>query len=298
MKTTKNLATILLIFLVLSLSHLSCGTTEKTAVACPEFSVKKNNKFLSHHKAFGKTRLTTHKANSGYRLSGQLKKNDGVRINKTKNLSENSHQAESITDLNKVNYDKGLIASTDNIIYPGTNNFTLPSLIKMHIAGKPGKPGFPQTTKCDTIHLKSGALLIGKVEEIGQTEIKYRKCNNLTGPIISISKTDVKSIQYSNGTNDLISETNTFSANQTNQLYNNYPVLKTEGLGLAGFISGLAGLFIASIPLGLIAVIFGSISLSRIKKQPGRYKGRGFAIASLILGLIDVVAMIILLGTL
>ena len=73
---------------------------------------------------------------------------------------------------------------------------------------------------------------------------------------------------------------------------------KVEGLGLAGFVSSLVGLFIASIPLGIIAIVFGNISLSKIKKNPQRYKGKGFAVASIIIGIVDVVAMIVLLGSL
>jgi hypothetical protein len=71
---------------------------------------------------------------------------------------------------------------------------------------------------------------------------------------------------------------------------------KTEGLGLAGFITGLVGLFIFGILFGLIAIIFGAISLGKINKNPDKFKGKGFAITSLILGIIDVAAFLILLA--
>ncbi len=69
-----------------------------------------------------------------------------------------------------------------------------------------------------------------------------------------------------------------------------------EGLGLAGFVSGIVGLLIFGIPLGTVAIVFGAISLAKIKKNPKKFSGRGFAIASLTLGIINVVAVILLLA--
>tara|TARA_B110000908_G_C10226121_1_gene438017 strand:- start:937 stop:1563 length:627 start_codon:yes stop_codon:yes gene_type:complete len=71
---------------------------------------------------------------------------------------------------------------------------------------------------------------------------------------------------------------------------------KTEGLGLAGFISGVVGLAFFGVLFGTIAIIFGAISLGKINKNPGEYKGKGFALTSLILGIIDVLAFLIILA--
>lgn len=296
MKTTKSFTTVLLIFIVLSFSHLSCRTSEKAAIACPEFSTNKNKKTLNHHKVLSKRRLTAHKINSRNRVSDQLKKKDGVKINKTKYPSGISYPSEIISDIILIDYEKGLIASTDYILDPSTSNFSLPSLMQMNIIEKSKQSVYPQNAKCDTINLNSGVTIIGKVEEIGQSLIKYRKCDYLTGPIISIAMSDVSSIHYSNGSRDFFKQTSTLPPYQTNQPYYDNPVSKTEGLGLAGFIASFAGLFIAGIPLGLLAIIFGGISLSKIKRQPRAYRGKGFAIAAIIIGLIDVIAMVIILA--
>ena len=179
-----------------------------------------------------------------------------------------------------------------------SSNTLFPSDVKL---SKEGNLGL-QDVKCDTIVLKSGAIIIGRVEEIGQTELKYRKSNNLTGPIISLLKSDVLKILYSNGTSDFFNSFDSFNPsqgynpNQINSSDNSLPV-KTEGVGIVGFLSGLVGLFIASIPLGILAVIFGGVSLSKIKNNPRKYKGRGLAIAAIILGIIDVVVMLALLGS-
>ena len=55
----------------------------------------------------------------------------------------------------------------------------------------------------DKIVMNSGEVLYGKVEEVSVTEIKYKKQDNLTGPVYTVNKTDVYSIHYENGTKDV-----------------------------------------------------------------------------------------------
>ena len=55
----------------------------------------------------------------------------------------------------------------------------------------------------DVITIKSGEDISAKILEIGQTEIKYKKFDNQTGPTYSILKTDVIIVRYENGTKDL-----------------------------------------------------------------------------------------------
>lgn len=60
----------------------------------------------------------------------------------------------------------------------------------------------------------------------------------------------------------------------------------TPTSAILSFIFGIAGLFVAAIIMGPLAIIFGIVGLSRIDSNPGLYKGKGFAIAGLILGII------------
>jgi ribose 5-phosphate isomerase RpiB len=73
---------------------------------------------------------------------------------------------------------------------------------------------------------------------------------------------------------------------------------KIEGLGLAGFICGCVSFFVLGIILATLAIVFGAISLHRFSKYPDRYKGKGFAIASLVIGavafILSIIALIIL----
>lgn len=70
-----------------------------------------------------------------------------------------------------------------------------------------------------------------------------------------------------------------------------------EVFGLVSFISGLIGLIpFWGLLLGFISIITGIISLRKIAKNPGKFYGKGFAIAGIILGIIGIVisALIIL----
>ena len=67
----------------------------------------------------------------------------------------------------------------------------------------------------DTLSMRSGENILVKVIEVGTSEVKYRKLDNLNGPIFSILKSDLLTIKYENGTKDDFSsvkkEENNFS---------------------------------------------------------------------------------------
>jgi hypothetical protein len=72
---------------------------------------------------------------------------------------------------------------------------------------------------------------------------------------------------------------------------------KVEKLGLAGFILSIPGLVpIVCLPLAILGVIFGALSLRKIKRNPALYKGRGFAIASIVLGVLGILGILLFIG--
>ena len=66
---------------------------------------------------------------------------------------------------------------------------------------------------------------------------------------------------------------------------------ETSGKAVASLICGIIGIF----PFSLVAVILGHISLSQISKSAGRLKGRGLAIAGLVMGYLGLVAIPLIL---
>ncbi len=67
---------------------------------------------------------------------------------------------------------------------------------------------------------------------------------------------------------------------------------ETSGKAIFSLISSFFSLFL---PFALVAIIFGHLSLSEIRKSPGRLKGKGLAIGGLVLGYLGVVATIALI---
>lgn len=71
-----------------------------------------------------------------------------------------------------------------------------------------------------------------------------------------------------------------------------YQGRKTNGLAVTSMILGILWLcWLGSI----LAVLFGHIGLSQIKKSQGTQQGRGFAITGLVLGYLGVVTLILAL---
>lgn len=176
---------------------------------------------------------------------------------------------------------------------------------------------------CDTLIMKNGDLILCKVLEVSPSEIKYKRCDNLTGPTIVVHAYDVFAISYPNGTQDVISGTkpqsnkayNTISKPESNTFetrdsksYNKKVVNQSAlfsfvsamlaALSLIGCIAilyiyalGIIATAAAAVyPLyfvvvfGLIALILGIIGLSQINKNKDAYKGRAFAKTGIIVG--------------
>ncbi|MBA7578872.1 hypothetical protein ES708_20738 [subsurface metagenome] len=59
---------------------------------------------------------------------------------------------------------------------------------------------------------------------------------------------------------------------------------KTSGFAIAALVMGIVGVIFFG-PLAILAIIFGAIGISQIGKDPS-LKGRGMAVAGLVLGII------------
>jgi hypothetical protein len=70
----------------------------------------------------------------------------------------------------------------------------------------------------DTLYTTEGHIIAGKVMEISNDDIKYKKASNLDGPVYVISKADVVLIEYKNGVKDVFAKTdNTTGTNNSSQ---------------------------------------------------------------------------------
>jgi hypothetical protein len=300
MNPKKDHLSILGTILVISFIFLSCSSPKMTAVSCPEFSSYRCNKDAGDHNT-KKNKAATNR-HSMYALNRHTGFSGRTKVKSTSEITESNSRkiiiaqgnGEFIT-ITRSEYSDALTASAENSFVPKLQRDSVINL--QFIAASDLKTkGFSagQQSGCDTIITKSGSRITGKVEEIGLSEIRYRRCDNLSGPIISISKSDVNRILYVNGTKETIVSDDPMivNNNEVKPVYNKAPV-KTEPLGIAGFIGSLVGLFIGGVPLGAIGIIFGALSLSKIKREPARYKGRGLSIAAIIIGIIAIAGAIV-----
>ena len=90
----------------------------------------------------------------------------------------------------------------------------------------------PSNNKCDILILQNGDEISVSIMEITPRLIKYKKCNNENGPLISISKKEVVMIKYSDGTNEIV--------NSSKPVHTPGNWIKWILLGIIGFIAIMA----------------------------------------------------------
>jgi len=73
--------------------------------------------------------------------------------------------------------------------------------------------------------------------------------------------------------------------------------VKTQPLALTSFILSTVGLILNMLAwfFGPLSIIFGIIALSKIKRDKAKWKGKGFAIAGIVIGIISIPVFLILL---
>lgn len=143
-------------------------------------------------------------------------------------------------------------------------------------------------SECDFIICKNGDEIEAKVLEIGENEIKYKKCNNTEGPTISIRSSEVVMIKYPNGTKDIIKNSNNTSTSITiTKGQNNSESGKSQivavilcfflgGLGIHRFYLGYTGIGILMLlTVGLFGILwlidFILILTGSLKPRKGEY---------------------------
>ena len=170
----------------------------------------------------------------------------------------------------------------------------IPKKVPDHEQPIPEDSFTPDSANCDVIILRNGDEIKGKVLEITLTEVKYKKCDNLNGPTISLRKQDVFIIKYPNGTKEVIN----------NGIPQIQPDFTSEARSSPEAIAGLI-FALAAIPFILFSLIAGSfyaiiggiilaiggfmlsiVALDKMKRNPNKYRGDGLAIAGLILGIL------------
>jgi hypothetical protein len=156
-----------------------------------------------------------------------------------------------------------------------------------------------QDTCGDKLILKSGDEYLVKIIEITEKEIKYKRCDNLDGPIYSMNKEKIYVIIYRNGYKEYIyteqsSDDNVFkTSNKTSYTPKSYPVSLILALVFSGLIIFYIGIFL------LPTIPFLARNARRlIQKYPDKYTGNGSAGCLMTGGIIVMFILSAILGLL
>ena len=147
------------------------------------------------------------------------------------------------------------------------------------------------SAKCgDIITFRDGKLVTARVSTIGIKDITYQRCDNLSGPEYTVKKSDVLSIEYSNGDVDEFELHEEYYSTNVPEVY--YGSRQTDGFAIASFTSGILAILatfivpVATLILMVTALIFASVALKRIRRSNGELGGKGLAIAGMVLGIV------------
>ena len=119
------------------------------------------------------------------------------------------------------------------------------------------------STTCDVIIFQNGDEVEAKVLEINEHEVKYRKCDNLDGPLLVVNKSKIFAIKYANGSKTVINEpANQYSA-YTSPEDEQGPDDKSQGIAIGLFIFlGILGVhrfYLGHIGIGVLYLLTGSL---------------------------------------
>jgi hypothetical protein len=150
----------------------------------------------------------------------------------------------------------------------------------------------------DLITLKNGDEINAKVLEITDNAIKYKRCDNLDGPLISVAKSNVFSVKYSNGTKEIIKSepSNSVVSSNTNERKkentNSILALVFAILGAVTFIFGI----LFSIPALILAIN----AERQIKAAPDAYtkSSSSLALIAKIIAITIIIIWVLVIGLL
>jgi hypothetical protein len=151
---------------------------------------------------------------------------------------------------------------------------------------------------CDTIKLKNGEEITAIVSEVNPGEIKYKKCDNKTGPTYAVKRADISMITYANGSKDYFG--NEKPAGNSDDIVNS-EIAKTDPLAIASIASvtvGILGMLFSAPVLAIlipVGVVLGFVSRNRIKNSKGKLKGNSLALAAIIGGFIAIALAVLAL---
>lgn len=209
-------------------------------------------------------------------------------ISKGKNTLEKFSLPNGVAPVNSILHAEGITVSSKNDPVA-----QIPSLRLI----------FSSDTCGDLITFKSGDQVLARVAEITEDKIKYKRCDNLEGPIFVVNKATVLNIRYPNGVVEKIEastepeytpKTNS-SPKDKDAFYSEQKVHPLAGWALVAWLIGAP-----TLTLGYIAaLILSNKAIKDITLQPKKWRGmqlaqvvRGLSLVCLTLALLGLIILI------
>jgi hypothetical protein len=143
---------------------------------------------------------------------------------------------------------------------------------------------FLDSNECDVIVFRDSHQEECIVKEVTSTEIKYKKCGFEEGPLYTKNISEVSGILYRNGTKEFYGNYVKPEVGEASDDYiNGYNTWASDPRDIEVF-SVLSLVFSLLYFIPGLSVIFGIIGLRQFKKEPGKYKGKGFAYVGIGIG--------------
>lgn len=132
----------------------------------------------------------------------------------------------------------------------------------------------PTDTCNDQVLMKNGDMITAKITEVTEEQIKYKRCDNLSGPSYSIGKEKVHSITYSNGVKEIIEPPSAIKkATKAEDAPAGKKIYPSQ-LKWAAFLTFTPYINYIGIPIGLFLALR---ARRKILSQPTLYKGINLA---------------------
>lgn len=144
----------------------------------------------------------------------------------------------------------------------------------------------------DTIVFLDGEEVFCRVIEVGTTNVMYKTCDNLDGPLFTRAKQNIFMIKYKNGSKEVFKQKMITPVAAVRPIPVAAKKKKLSGTSLAAFIISL---FSWTLFLAPIAFVMGIVGKREVKRNPETLRGDGFATVAIILSSIVLFAMLLVL---
>lgn len=161
------------------------------------------------------------------------------------------------------------------------------------------------SVSCSKIVLKNGKTIEANISQISKTEVKYRRCGFPSDPEMIESKDDISVVLASDGGTLFVNDGMRDARASTQAITQDILVTESnakQAIGLSG-LAWLDAMLASTMPIfailaivcAICAIIYGIRSLAKINKEPQKYKGKGLAVAGIILA--GLLLFLVIIGT-